>query len=592
MSSFIVHFMMATFISSMGILLILLAKRVLSRHISARWQYNLGLLYFVLLVVPFIPSSFFTSFNTASWINPLRHEGNAISFTSYGGGTVHMYENGWLQDFAISVDHYASGYFPAIVFGIWVAGIITFALIIFLYNRKIHLIKESAKFVEDTEIISLFDHCKAEIGVKSNISLGYSVLVESPMTMGFFKPIIVLPMAKISPTDTRYALMHELEHCKRRDIQINSIICLLQVLYWFNPLVYIAFNQMRLDRELACDASILTKLPKEFHADYGRTLLNFVSRLSRQPSLVFATNMGGSKPQITKRIKHIASYTADSVLLKAKSVCLFIIMGLLVFGTTSLVSVFASGADDNIFHFQADAQYTDLSAFFGGLEGSFVLYDLNNESFTIHNRNMSATRVSPTSTYKIISALIALEAGVLDINDTSRAWDGTAQPFEAWNQDHNLASAMRYSVNWYFQDMDAKVGIERLSAYLTRLSYGNHNLTGGLESFWNNSSLRISPLEQVKLLRDLHQNNTIFAPQHIDSLKNILRSSENDGAVLSGKTGTGAVEGRITSGWFIGYVEGNGNTFIFTTYIQGEDNAGGSTATRITMSILEYKGIF
>jgi len=351
---------------------------------------------------------------------------------------------------------------------------------------------------------------------------------------------------------------------------------------------------MRLDRELACDAYILKMLPKELYIKYGRTLLNFTNALSFPSVHFFTAPMGGSKLQITQRIKNIASYTAETSLLKVKSVCAFILIGLLIFCQIPILSALANN-ENGRFNFQAEnVLYQDLSPFFDGLEGSFVLYDLNTEMYTIHNRDMSVTRVSPNSTYKIFSALIALETGILEASSTPRKWDREPQPFDAWNRNHNLTSAMQYSVKWYFRDLDAKVGIERLRSYLTQLSYGNHDLSGGVADFWIESSLRISPLEQVGLLRDFYQDNTVFETEHINTLKDVLHLSERDGAVLSGKTGTGFVNGWVTntSGWFVGYVENNGNTFIFAAYIQGEANAGGSTAAQITLSILEDMGIF
>jgi len=381
-------------------------------------------------------------------------------------------------------------------------------------------------------------------------------------------------------------MLHEFVHCKNRDVQINTIMCMFQILYWFNPLVYFAFKQMRMDRELACDASVLEILPREFHINYGQTLLKFVKSLSPAYALSFAANMGDSKPHIIKRIIHIASYTTESGLLKAKSVCLFILMFLLIFTKIPVFSTLAANGNDR-FIFEADnVLYIDLSDFFGDFEGSFVLYDLNASFFTIHNRDMSMTRMSPNSTYKIVSALIALDIGILETDNTEREWDGKIYPFEAWNQNQNLVSAMYNSVNWYFQDFDAQIGMEKLYSYLMQLSYGNRDLSGGIADFWMESSLRISPLEQVELLTGLYRNDTVFCASHVNALKDVLRLTEINGAVLSGKTGTGVINGSAVNGWFIGYVETGSNTFIFATYIQGEDNARGSMAAEIALSIL------
>jgi len=594
MSAFFSYFLMATAVSSFGILLILLAKKILKKHISARWQYNLGLLYFALLSVPFIPGGFLASFNIGGWVPHLRLErDSATSAVAANGGDAGLtYGVDLLQDFAISVNRPASEYILVVFMGIWIAGIVIFVTIMLLCNRKLHLIKESARPVEDKEMLSLFAQCKTEIGVKGKILIGSSIMVKTPMTAGFFKPIIILPAENLALGDARYAILHELSHCKNKDIKINSIMCLFQIFFWFNPLVYLAFHQMRLDRELACDVSVLEMLPQESHIDYGGTLLNFVNRISRPSMLLFAADMGGEKPQIIKRVKHIADYKTESQVLRVKSICIFALMVILVLCKIPVISTLAY-SNDNQFHFQADnIVHEDFSRFFAEFEGSFVLYDLNAGIYTIHNMDMSMTRVSPNSTYKIVSALIALEAGVLAADNTFREWDGTEYPFESWNQNQHLTSAMQHSVNWYFQGFDATVGMERLYSYLTRLSYGNRNISGGIEDFWIESSLRISPLEQVEFMKNFYQHNTLFATEHINTLKDALWLQERDGTVLSGKTGTGAINGRLTNGWFIGYVEMGSNTFIFATYIQGEDNAGGSAAAQIALSILEDKGIF
>jgi len=347
---------------------------------------------------------------------------------------------------------------------------------------------------------------------------------------------------------------------------------------------------MRLDRELACDTSVLELLPHEHHINYGKLLLSFA--LPHPSALTLATNIGDSKPPIFKRIKHITSYKKDSVLLKTKSIFMFLIMTFTIICQMSILSVFAYNAD-NVYNFESDnVQYADFSYFFEGVEGSFVLYDMGAGLYTIHNRDMSVTRVSPNSTYKIFSALMALQEGVLDADDTFRKWDGTQHPFDTWNRNQNLASAMSNSVNWYFQGFDAQVGVDRIEYHLLQLSYGNQKLSGNVMDFWLESSLRISPLEQVGLLTSLYRNETPFEAMHEDFVMDALVLTVNDAAALSGKTGTGLVNGRIANGWFIGFIETTNGTFVFATFIRGEDNAGGSMAAQITLAILESKIIY
>ncbi|MCL2841244.1 MAG: BlaR1 family beta-lactam sensor/signal transducer [Defluviitaleaceae bacterium] len=595
MSAFILHFMTATFICSIGILLILFVKKGFKKHLSVKGQYNLDLLFLILLAIPFIPSHFIASLSIGNWMHVFNlNHGISVTSTNVGSGAFGLTDdNGWLQDFAVAVDRSAPDYIPVIVGGLWIIGMITLIVIAWRCNQKLRLIRESVKLIEDDTLLSLFSHWKIELGIRGNILIGTSMLVKTPMTIGFFKPMIILPMTKIPLDDMGYGILHELAHCKKRDVQVNTLMCLFQILYWFHPLVYIAFKQMRLDRELACDAVVLELLPKAYHIDYGNTLLNFVNRLSRPSMFLFAMNIGGTKSQIVSRVKHITSYAKASGLLRVKSICIFAMVGIFVLCKIPIVSAFAN-SDDHRFNFHGEnVIYGDFSDFFEGFEGSFVLYDSNENMYTIHNREMSAIRISPNSTYKIFSALIALETGILEMDNTHQAWDGVLHPFESWNQSHNLYSAMQNSVNWYFQALDRQVGMEQIDEYLSQLAYGNHNLSGGIEDFWIESSLRISPLEQVGLLRALHQGNTIFEARHVNTLKDALRLYERNGTVLSGKTGTGLVHGVWgMNGWFVGYVETSNNTFFFATYIQGAENAGGSAAAQITLAILEDKGIF
>ena len=583
MNTFIIFFLISTVISSAGIAAILLIKKVFDKHISAKWHYSSGLLYFALLSIPFIPSGFFASLSIGSWNFVITTPATAQLPVNEGAAS--LYGANVFRDYAVSVERF-TGNVAAVLFVIWVVGVIAFLMVTIYYNRNLRLIRESVKPITDSMSLSLFQQCKLEVGVKRNISLGASVIVKTPMTIGILKPLIILPAIPMTQDNMRYVMLHELMHCKKMDIHINGLLCVFQILYWFNPLVYIAFRQMRLDRELACDASILSILPRETHSGYGQTLLAFVKPSS---VLTLAANIGDSKPHIIKRITQIALYKGDLLNMKLKSICLFVVLSFFVLAVVPAVSAFASDGDR--FRFESEnVQYSDFSHFFGEFDGAFVLYDASAGLYTIHNRDMSVTRVSPNSTYKIFGALIALETGILEVGNTFREWNGAPQPFESWNRSQDLSTAMLNSVNWYFQDFDAQIGLEQIGYYLGQIAYGNLNLSGGVD-FWIESSLRISPLEQVVLLADLYRNNTVFEDEHENTVKETLVLSESNGTVLSGKTGTGLINDSAVNGWFIGFVETAEGTFVFATYIRGEGNIGGSTAAQITLDILENLGI-
>ncbi len=79
------------------------------------------------------------------------------------------------------------------------------------------------------------------------------------------------------------------------------------ILYWFNPVVWIALREMRNDREIACDTSVLNMLETDLHEDYGRTLIDFAGSCPALPSLL-AAGLGGNMAQMKRRILNITAY--------------------------------------------------------------------------------------------------------------------------------------------------------------------------------------------------------------------------------------------------------------------------------------------
>jgi bla regulator protein BlaR1 len=79
-------------------------------------------------------------------------------------------------------------------------------------------------------------------------------------------------------------------------------------------------------------------------------------------------------------------------------------------------------------------------------------------------------------------------------------------------------------------------------------------------------------------------------------VKKILILEQKNGAMLSGKTGTGwenaVINGTPFNGWFIGYVEKGGNTYIFATNIEASNQASSGKAKEITLNILKDKNIY
>ncbi|MCT1902366.1 BlaR1 family beta-lactam sensor/signal transducer [Oceanobacillus sojae] len=581
-------------ISSITIGLIFLIKKLFPKQLSAKWQYNLWYLLLFALIIPFIPGRFIPAGNLFhTFTGSSSADGNSAAINSAASGSGGTNSN-WMQDFSVTVTQTNTELLNGIAAGIWIAGSLVFTGLSIHAWLNLRSIKKSISHVEDKEILDLFQTSKQQLNISKNIVLGVSDKVRSPLTFGLRKTFVVLPAnfeEWLSRDDIKHILLHELNHYKYKDIPINYLMVFFQIIYWFNPLVWIAFKEMRLDREIACDHAVLTSLDDNSYKKYGNTIIHFIDKSPSPSYNKLANQLNGSKKQIKKRIIEIASFQADSKLQHAKSIGIFLLAGLFVVTQIPLASAMANDNSRYTTFNHEQTSEENLSAYFKNYEGSFVLYDMQKDAYHIYNEDQSTLRVSPDSTYKIYSALFGLEENVITPEQNRIEWDGVEQPYEQWNGDQNLETALNRSVNWYFQQIDQEIGLDNVQSYLNQIHYGNQDTSGGLEQYWLESSLKISPVEQVELLHSFYNNSFDFQEEHIEAVKNALQMDENDGSALYGKTGTGNVNGKDINGWFIGFVETETNTYFFATNIQDEDNASGSIATEITLAILKDKQI-
>lgn len=272
--------------------------------------------------------------------------------------------------------------------------------------------------------------------------------------------------------------------------------------------------------------------------------------------------------------------------------CRLLYDGSSFWGLAPALSTNAAAQDDYRWNVPSDKIFTmELSTYFKGYEGSFVLYDRENDTWYVYDMEHATLRTPPNSTYKIYDALFGLEEGIISPEDSLLAWDKTVYPFAAWNTNQNLYSAMQHSVNWYFEELDKQLGAPAIRDYVHALGYGNECVRFGDRPYWLQSSLKISPVEQVQLLTNLYDNRFGFRSENIAAVKQSIRLFSSEALQLYGKTGTGRVDDADVNGWFVGYVETQKDTYFFATNIQGNADANGTNAADITASVLSDMNI-
>jgi beta-lactamase class D len=200
-----------------------------------------------------------------------------------------------------------------------------------------------------------------------------------------------------------------------------------------------------------------------------------------------------------------------------------------------------------------------------GVDGSFVLMDDANGATIVLNGADAERATIPCSTFKIPNTLIGLETGVIPDEHFALPWDGRTRAVAAWNHDHDVRTALRDSVVWFYQEVARRIGEERMREWVRRLGYGNARVDGAIDAFWlDDGSLRITPREQVDFLRRLRTYALPVERRHVDVLIDVLPIDRRADFVLHAKTGLGIQAGRAV-GWYVGYAERGSRRWTFAT---------------------------
>ena len=167
------------------------------------------------------------------------------------------------------------------------------------------------KPVEDPATLALLRDCCNRLRLRRAPAVVESNAVTSPALCGFFRPRLLLPdgfVAKFTGAELRFVLLHELAHLKRRDLPLNWLVTLLQIVHWFNPLVWLGLARWRTDREIACDALAIDAAGAAQNEEYGRTMLRLLESITEPAPAPGAVGILENKQQLRRRIRMIVNY--------------------------------------------------------------------------------------------------------------------------------------------------------------------------------------------------------------------------------------------------------------------------------------------
>ena len=238
----------------------------------------------------------------------------------------------------------------------------------------------------------------------------------------------------------------------------------------------------------------------------------------------------------------------------------------------------------------------DLKKYFDEYKvvGTFGLYDNGRGEFSIYNMERFKQRFTPASTFKIVNSLIGLQTGVIINENMIIKWDGIKRPMDAWNKDLTMAEAFKASAVNYYQEVARRIGHDTMKLWIDSLKYGNMNISGPIDSFWLNNKLKISPDEELGLVKKLYFNQLPFQQTYTDVVKKLMVQEQNSNYTLAYKTGWGFDEQGNSIGWITGWIEENKHPYFFVLNMQTAEKDFDMFNNRIKIlkNILTDKGFF
>lgn len=289
--------------------------------LNSLWQ-GLGILLITIIVLRFLPlrlsqarymvacaglglllaastSTFIYLFNTSSR-EPLAHY--AYSFEIPSGNISPITIGSLIKERLGYIILFLETNMPFILLA-WITGTMVFSLRLLSGWWYVSKLKSEALEVDEewSRCIQMFAN---QLKINRVVRLAQSAKIDTPLVIGFFKPIVLVPIGMFSGLSTEQIetiFVHELAHIKRHDYLINLVQSFIETIFFFNPFIWILSGIIRREREYCCDDAVLIKHGSALAYARALTQLEEV-RLSRS---AFVLSLAENKNQLLNRIKRL-----------------------------------------------------------------------------------------------------------------------------------------------------------------------------------------------------------------------------------------------------------------------------------------------
>jgi beta-lactamase regulating signal transducer with metallopeptidase domain/thiol-disulfide isomerase/thioredoxin len=324
------------------------AQTLFAKRMAAQWRYRLWLLLVLRLLLPSLPPAPVSVFNLTQWKTraAVSYE-VAMQATQVRDAAIREPilakipanpERAAAATLSFAPLKEVSRPFPwkRLTVCLWLSGACYFGLRLTWTNVRFARRLRALPQIEAGEAFAELQLCVAQLKLRPPILLETD-FVAAPCIYGLFRKRILLPSSfamNFSRNELRQILLHELGHIRRGDIAVNWLVACVQVLHWFNPLLWLAFTRMRWDRELATDAFVLKIEGSSRAEEYGEAILKVLAGFKTNSGFPQLVGIIESKVRLKERFRAIAGY---GMIRPSAGLSLALVCGLVCFTLTGAV---------------------------------------------------------------------------------------------------------------------------------------------------------------------------------------------------------------------------------------------------------------
>lgn len=300
---------------SLIVLVLLAAAPFLNKRYAAKWKYWIWLFLALRLVIPFSGTDVQTVFSDLlqrptqeTMESPKGYaDGAAGNMTLTRRVIIEIPEQMAMPIAVQSEKHDIRITAFDIVAMLWMAGsLVCLSAHMFIYLHYKSRLMKKGTFVKDTRLLRRMQKLKRELQIRSTVQVVESREAVSPMIIGLFRPVLILPEEAYSDEELFFILKHELIHLRHRDVYFKLLFVAACAVHWFNPLVWLMQKEAVVDMELYCDESVIQGINYAGRKAYTETLLSTLHRQCAKRT-VLSTQFYGGKKIMKKRFKNILS---------------------------------------------------------------------------------------------------------------------------------------------------------------------------------------------------------------------------------------------------------------------------------------------